>query len=391
MAEGKERGPIDRRGGRVPADTLVFIEGAREGDSGMFVDSAKLEKIVNEIFDTTIEGLGKIKHDKKTEKDKEDVERAIAAAHVIRKKYLDAVESELGLIADLETTDPSQYKKKKSSILSSKFESFKNVMDNTVANASSDDKDVRLIPELYTQKKFEGEYKKSTKGLLNEEQIVLVTVDLDDFKRVNDRLGDEAGDNVLISFGLGLFKRLRSSDSAAHFSGDQFAFMLKIRAGENAQAAVASVISDVQGVRPRTKAGESETQGVSSGYILITKELAGKIDFTSAREMADQARKISKLQRVVPQPDKSTKSKDRVTGFQDLTRIESGMDHEEVQIGAYALDTKRAVHEVTSGQKDVEGNQIDYSLEEVKEIGELIRSGQMKKILEERRAAEEKK
>ncbi len=56
--------------------------------------------------------------------------------------------------------------------------------------------------------------------------FVLVLVDLDDFKRVNDRFGHEGGDTVLRTVGMELRSSLRAGDIAARLGGDEFALVL---------------------------------------------------------------------------------------------------------------------------------------------------------------------
>jgi diguanylate cyclase (GGDEF)-like protein len=56
--------------------------------------------------------------------------------------------------------------------------------------------------------------------------FALVLLDLDGFKKVNDRLGHAAGDATLRAVGSELRHRLRVGDAAARIGGDEFALVL---------------------------------------------------------------------------------------------------------------------------------------------------------------------
>jgi diguanylate cyclase (GGDEF)-like protein/PAS domain S-box-containing protein len=58
------------------------------------------------------------------------------------------------------------------------------------------------------------------------EQTVLLFVDLNDFKNVNDRWGHEMGDKVLAALGLRVQETLRAGDVAARLGGDEFAVLI---------------------------------------------------------------------------------------------------------------------------------------------------------------------
>jgi CheY-like chemotaxis protein len=55
----------------------------------------------------------------------------------------------------------------------------------------------------------------------------LALLDLDDFKRVNDRLGHQAGDGVLREFARVAMRALRANEELYRFGGDEFALLSK--------------------------------------------------------------------------------------------------------------------------------------------------------------------
>ena len=74
---------------------------------------------------------------------------------------------------------------------------------------------------------------------------VLMFLDLDEFKRVNDSLGHSAGDEVLVSLAERLVKSVRSGDSVAHFGGDEFAVLLEAKDPDEAIGAANRILGDL--------------------------------------------------------------------------------------------------------------------------------------------------
>ncbi len=63
-------------------------------------------------------------------------------------------------------------------------------------------------------------------GARNEAPVALVSLDLDDFKRINDAHGHPVGDQILRKVGTALCTAVRNIDTAARIGGEEFALIL---------------------------------------------------------------------------------------------------------------------------------------------------------------------
>jgi diguanylate cyclase (GGDEF)-like protein len=99
--------------------------------------------------------------------------------------------------------------------------------------------------------------------------LVLVFVDLDDFKTVNDQFGHATGDHLLWAVGQRLLRSVRSTDTVARIGGDEYAVLL---AGEtrDPQAVAAHIRSILR--QPFAIHGSSVTVGASMGLVVPDPE-----------------------------------------------------------------------------------------------------------------------
>jgi diguanylate cyclase (GGDEF)-like protein len=85
--------------------------------------------------------------------------------------------------------------------------------------------------------------------------VGLLLIDMDHFKEVNDTLGHQVGDSLLVQFALRLTASIRVGDQAARLGGDEFAVIVPgadeataVSVGERIQAALGAPM-DLAGVR----------------------------------------------------------------------------------------------------------------------------------------------
>jgi diguanylate cyclase (GGDEF)-like protein len=99
--------------------------------------------------------------------------------------------------------------------------------------------------------------------LRNSPRCVIFFCDLDGFKSVNDRLGHDAGDELLIEVGQRLRACVRRHDLVSRFGGDEFLILLRDQALPDV-AAIRDRIADAL-ARPIRLHGQEITVGASIG------------------------------------------------------------------------------------------------------------------------------
>jgi diguanylate cyclase (GGDEF)-like protein/PAS domain S-box-containing protein len=95
-------------------------------------------------------------------------------------------------------------------------------------------------------------------------KVGILMVDLDFFKRVNDRLGHHAGDQLLIEVGRRLHSTVRATDTVARMGGDEFVVLLdELHATSDAEMVARKLVCALQ--VPAEIGGEMLTPTASIG------------------------------------------------------------------------------------------------------------------------------
>ena len=117
------------------------------------------------------------------------------------------------------------------------------------------------------------------------EPLTVAIVDVDHFKRFNDRFGHDAGDRVLRTVAQGLVQAIRSSDMASRYGGDEFMCLLP-----GMTAADARVRFELALTRVAAGAGDSVLQDESITFTVGLAEAPGcGVDAATLIRAADAA------------------------------------------------------------------------------------------------------
>jgi diguanylate cyclase (GGDEF)-like protein/PAS domain S-box-containing protein len=144
--------------------------------------------------------------------------------------------------------------------------------------------DTRLETAVSSAQRGEGEY-------------VLLYVDLDQFKVVNDTCGHSAGDRLLRDITSLLQTRVRASDTIARLGGDEFGLLLERCSLEQAERVADSVRQAIHGYRFLWGAN-SLSVGASIGVVRIARETTSAASVLSAADIACYAAKDGGRNRV---------------------------------------------------------------------------------------------
>ncbi|NLE71363.1 MAG: diguanylate cyclase [Actinomycetales bacterium] len=97
--------------------------------------------------------------------------------------------------------------------------------------------------------------------------VAVLFVDLDHFKDVNDRLGHQAGDDVLVVVARRLAASLRAHDHLGRLGGDEFGVLLtEVHDEQEVSVVVGRLVNAIE--QPITLPGGTVTVGASVGYAM---------------------------------------------------------------------------------------------------------------------------
>jgi diguanylate cyclase (GGDEF)-like protein len=133
--------------------------------------------------------------------------------------------------------------------------------------------------------------------------LTLLMIDVDDFKRFNDRFGHPAGDTALRMIGELLRKCARTTDIIARYGGEEFAIILPESTPGGALMVAERIKSEIAGHNFIQKASEPVHLTVSIGiYSSESGDVSEDQMVSFADEASYSAKKAGKNQVVVKAP-----------------------------------------------------------------------------------------
>ncbi len=113
----------------------------------------------------------------------------------------------------------------------------------TLRNQSIRDPLTGLYNRRFLEESFRREFARAQR---KESPLALMMLDVDHFKRYNDRYGHDAGDHVLRELGNLLARFIRESDIACRYGGEEFVLLLPGASAANAGARARALLAEVR-------------------------------------------------------------------------------------------------------------------------------------------------
>jgi diguanylate cyclase (GGDEF)-like protein/PAS domain S-box-containing protein len=169
---------------------------------------------------------------------------------------------------------------------------------------------------LFNRRRFEEELKRelARAGRYAADHSAVLSIDIDNFKGINDSAGHAAGDAVLAHVAHVLAHRSRASDVIARLGGDEFAVLLSSVGADDARTAAEQLLGEIRS-SPATYGGKPfrvtasigvvafESDDATAGEVLVNADLAMYAAKTAGRDRvlvytateARRARAVAKL------------------------------------------------------------------------------------------------
>jgi two-component system cell cycle response regulator len=120
-------------------------------------------------------------------------------------------------------------------------------------------------------------------------ELACLFLDLDHFKRINDRHGHPAGDEVLRSIGHLIQSQLRLGDTIARFGGEEFVVLLPQAPAQAAREIAERIRASIAARALLLPSGEFIPATVSVGLAMLAADSAAEDPQAQALRLVDAA------------------------------------------------------------------------------------------------------
>jgi diguanylate cyclase (GGDEF)-like protein/putative nucleotidyltransferase with HDIG domain len=107
---------------------------------------------------------------------------------------------------------------------------------------------------------------------LNREPMTIISMDIDEFKAVNNSYGHAVGDRLLASVAGVIKKQLRQMDILARYAGDEFVAIMPMASGEMAKMIAERIRAAVETEKFTVRTGRTAEIGISIGIACFPED-----------------------------------------------------------------------------------------------------------------------
>ncbi|HYJ46873.1 MAG TPA: diguanylate cyclase, partial [Pyrinomonadaceae bacterium] len=135
---------------------------------------------------------------------------------------------------------------------------FEKTKESALTDALTDLPNARAFYMMLEQRIAEGQR-------LNKEALAVISMDVDDFKKINDSYGHAVGDRVLATIANIIKKEMRQMDILARYAGDEFVAIMPMASTMMANMIAERIRSAVESQRYPVRTGKTVEVGISLG------------------------------------------------------------------------------------------------------------------------------
>jgi len=201
------------------------------------------------------------------------------------------------------------------------------------------------LTDLINRSEFENRLKKTfTSSQIYNSKNVLMYIDLDRFKLINDACGHAVGDEVLQNVAKLLSQHIRASDTLARIGGDEFAVILENCTCDHAHHIASDICREVNEFRFLHN-GKRLRIGTSIGMVPLDKRWESIQAVLQAADTSCYAAKEAGRNRVQIWYDTDTAIRARRDDLQWASRLEHALDFDQFQLYAQRIENLEGKNE----------------------------------------------